>query len=284
MGATSTCARQVGLIASNEDADAAHAERAAEREALLRRLVEDNVIPDLRSLKSLAELRGAVHAFLCRTPARLVGLSLDDLTGEVEPVNVPGVGPDKYPSWTRKMRDDARDVHGERRHADVAALRRPRASSGADAQRPMSRPQLTATYRLQMNAGFTLRDGARSRRLLLAARRLASLSLADSRRAPRQHARLRRRRSDAHQPRARHRGRSSRASAELHARGMGIIVDIVPNHMGRRRESVLGRRARRTASGRATRSGSTSTGDADTERQGRAPRARRRARSRDRAR
>jgi 4-alpha-glucanotransferase len=97
--------RQVGLIASNEDADRAHAERDGERNALLRRLVDDGVVPDLRSLKSLAELRGAVHAFLCRTPARLVGISLDDLTGEVEPVNVPGVGPDKYSSWTRKMRD-----------------------------------------------------------------------------------------------------------------------------------------------------------------------------------
>jgi 4-alpha-glucanotransferase len=97
--------RQVGLIASNEDADRAHADRDAERSALLRRLVDDGVISDMRSLKSLAELRGAVHAFLCRSPARLVGISLDDLTGEVEPVNVPGVGPDKYSSWTRKMRD-----------------------------------------------------------------------------------------------------------------------------------------------------------------------------------
>jgi len=97
--------RQVGLIASNDDADRAHAERGTERDALLRRLVDDHVISEPRSLNSLAELRGAVHAFLCRTPARLVGISLDDLAGEVQPVNVPGVGPDKYSSWTRKMRD-----------------------------------------------------------------------------------------------------------------------------------------------------------------------------------
>jgi 4-alpha-glucanotransferase len=122
--------RQVGLIASNEDADRAHAERDAERNALLHRLVDDHVIPEPRSLHSLAELRGAVHAFLCRTPARLVGISLDDLTGEVEPVNVPGVGPEMYASWTRKMRstletftvsDDTRTAlrcDGRARHTD----------------------------------------------------------------------------------------------------------------------------------------------------------------------
>ena len=81
--------RQVGLIASDDDARRAHAERDREREALLRRLADDHVLPQPRAPKSPAALRGAVHAFLCRTPARLVGISLDDLTGG-EPVNVPG--------------------------------------------------------------------------------------------------------------------------------------------------------------------------------------------------
>ena len=97
--------RAVGLITSDEDATRAHDERANERAALLRRLADEHVLAEPRAPRTAAELRGAVHAFLCRTPSQLVGLALDDLSGEVEPVNVPGVGPDKYPSWTRKMRE-----------------------------------------------------------------------------------------------------------------------------------------------------------------------------------
>ena len=95
--------REVGLIGSDEEAGEQRRARAAERSAVLERLAADGALPNAQEPPDDAELRGAVHAFLCRTPAALVGLSLDDLVGEVEPVNVPGVGPDRFSAWTRKL-------------------------------------------------------------------------------------------------------------------------------------------------------------------------------------
>jgi 4-alpha-glucanotransferase len=126
--------RQAGLIPTDEAADAARAERSRERKRLLRRLVADGALLPARAPSdggddgdgNGAALRGAVHDFLCRTPAVLVGLSLDDLVGETEPVNLPGVGLDAYPSWSRRLRlslEALRDDPGV-----AAALRCQRAS------------------------------------------------------------------------------------------------------------------------------------------------------------
>ncbi len=95
--------REVGLIGGDEAADQQRGARLRERRAILERLAADSSLPAAEEPASPAELRGAVHDFLCRTPAALVGFSLDDLVGEVEPVNLPGVPPDRFSSWTRKL-------------------------------------------------------------------------------------------------------------------------------------------------------------------------------------
>lgn len=108
--------REVGLVESDAEAEEQRQARVKERRAVLERLAADGVLHDAREPATGAALRGAVHAFLCRTPAALVGLSLDDLLGEVEPVNVPGVPPDRFSAWTRKLSKPLEALHDD---ADV---------------------------------------------------------------------------------------------------------------------------------------------------------------------
>ena len=82
----------------------ARRERDAEKTALLRRLAAEGLLPAAKEPASNTELRAAVHTFLCRSPAALVGVSIDDIVGEKNPVNMPGVAPDSFPSWTRRLR------------------------------------------------------------------------------------------------------------------------------------------------------------------------------------
>ncbi|HVE36382.1 MAG TPA: 4-alpha-glucanotransferase [Gemmatimonadaceae bacterium] len=93
----------VGLLPIDE-AERARDERERDRIALLDRLAEDDVLPFPVAPASPADLRAAVHELLCRSPAQLVGFALDDVAGELDAVNVPGVGPETHPSWMRKMR------------------------------------------------------------------------------------------------------------------------------------------------------------------------------------
>lgn len=105
-------AAELGLLPAsadaNPDASAALRARERDRQLLTARLVADGAVAGASAAADSpldgAELRNAVHRFLCSTPAALVGISLDDLTGEEEPVNIPGVSAEDFSSWMRRMR------------------------------------------------------------------------------------------------------------------------------------------------------------------------------------
>jgi 4-alpha-glucanotransferase len=95
--------RQVGQIASDEELHTLQRERSRDCNALRRRLVSEDLLPSDPAPLHPDQFAAAVTTFLCRTPAPLVGLSLDDLVGETEPVNLPGVAASHHRSWTRRM-------------------------------------------------------------------------------------------------------------------------------------------------------------------------------------
>jgi len=94
--------RATGQIPNKPALAAALVERARDRRLLVARLARAHLLPRNREPTAI-ELRTAVHAFLCRTPAAMVGISLDDLVGEADPVNLPGISLDAYPSWRRRL-------------------------------------------------------------------------------------------------------------------------------------------------------------------------------------
>ncbi|HEY7530576.1 MAG TPA: 4-alpha-glucanotransferase [Gemmatimonadota bacterium] len=125
--------RDAGQIAPGDAFRDAALRRWREREALARRLAEEGCIPAAGALPpdgAWPDLAAAVHAFLAKTPAPLVGAALDDLAGETDPVNLPGVGPDRHPSWTRRMRRPLAELQADRAVArtltGLDALRRRR--------------------------------------------------------------------------------------------------------------------------------------------------------------
>jgi 4-alpha-glucanotransferase len=117
--------RRVGQIPDDASFDAARSARRADHEALLGRLRADGLLAP-EGEPDAATLCAALHAFLAASPAALVAASLDDLAGETEPVNVPGVSVEQHRSWSRRM---ARALESLREDPRVAAALAPLAAA-----------------------------------------------------------------------------------------------------------------------------------------------------------
>ena len=110
----------IGVIDETQARDA-RSWRQREREALVARLRESGVLEHEPAEPTYAAMLAAVYSFIAATRARLVGVSLDDLAGESEPVNIPGVAPDRYPAWSRRMGMPLEDLTGEESASDALA-------------------------------------------------------------------------------------------------------------------------------------------------------------------
>ncbi len=102
--------RSLGGIADDAALAAARAERAEERTSLIARLRAEGDLPADDSTVDDAALGRAVNAFLARSPARLYAIGLDDLAGESEPLNLPGVPVEQHRSWSRRMKRTLEDI------------------------------------------------------------------------------------------------------------------------------------------------------------------------------
>ncbi len=102
---------RAGGFESEADLERARAERWAERAALVDTLRAESFLGPSEAPDD-SRLQEALHRFLAATPSALVGVSLDDLAGEREPVNVPGVPLHAHRSWSRRMSRTLEELRG----------------------------------------------------------------------------------------------------------------------------------------------------------------------------
>jgi (1->4)-alpha-D-glucan 1-alpha-D-glucosylmutase len=212
--------------------------RDADRHRLMRALGREHLLPAGWTADAAApagrapELALAVQDYLARSPARVLMIQLEDVLGVAEQANLPGTTVE-HPNWRRKlplsieqMADDARIAACAYRLSRQRPHPAPLARARAQAQIPR------ATYRVQLHREFTLDDAA------AIVPYLARLGVSHLYCSPL----LRARPGSRHgydivdhreiSPELGGREALERLAAALRAHGLGLILDIVPNHMG----------------------------------------------------
>ncbi|MGE5640274.1 MAG: malto-oligosyltrehalose synthase [Clostridia bacterium] len=162
------------------------------------------------------------HAFLARTPAKLLVVQPEDVLGLEEQANLPGTVAE-HPNWRRKLPLPLEQWRGDER---MAALVRSMAGRGGRTRVPR------ATYRFQFHKGFRFADATRL------VPYLAKLGVSHVYASPF----LKARPGSTHgydivdhnqiNPEIGTRGELDALVAELVRHRMGLVMDIVPNHMG----------------------------------------------------
>ena len=147
--------------------------RAQDRARLLWVLEREGLLPPGLSVDPVSapemtpELVLAIHAYLARSPAKVMMVQMEDVFGQLEQVNLPGTL-DQHPNWQRKLPLNLEEWNADPRFTATAeVLKRERGAGAHPKEEPFApgRPEATpiiprATYRLQLNREFTFAHAA----------------------------------------------------------------------------------------------------------------------------
>ena len=107
---------ELGQLAGPVEDEQAYAGK--DRAKLLARLTEEGLITPGSSTE---EIVLAMHAFLARTPSRLITASLYDVLGELDQPNLPGTT-DQYPNWRMPLKASLEEIAADPRVTRVAEV------------------------------------------------------------------------------------------------------------------------------------------------------------------
>ena len=212
-------------------------DRAQERVRLLLalqhagRLPADIVVEPTGSQALTPALVEAIHAFVAAAPSRVMVVQIEDAIGVTEQANMPGTT-EEHPNWKRKLPMTLEKLAVSERLRNLAAvLAKIRPHSALRAPAAEARVP-RATYRLQFNKDFTFDDATKILPYL------ARLGVSHVYSSPI----LRARPGSMHgydivahdeiNPELGGAEGFERFGAALREHGLGLLLDMVPNHMG----------------------------------------------------
>ncbi len=235
----------LGLYPNEEVRERQLVDRSQDRARLLWALEREGLLPagmshhPISAPEMTSELMLAVHAYLARSPAKVMMVQMEDVFGQLEQVNLPGTT-DQYPNWQRKLPLNLEEWAADPRFTALAEILKRSRGAGIqpkEATAVPGRPEATpiiprATYRLQLNRAFTF---AQATELVPY---LAQLGVSHVYCSPY----LKARPGSLHgydiidhtalNPEIGSEEDFERFVATLKVHGMGQILDLVPNHMG----------------------------------------------------
>jgi (1->4)-alpha-D-glucan 1-alpha-D-glucosylmutase len=232
---------ELGLFPNEDARQAQLVQRAEQRARLLLMLEREGLLPENATADSLTlsemtpALVRALHAFIARAPSKVLLVQMEDVLGVRDQVNLPGTTTEQ-PNWRRKLGLALERWPQDDRFVDLCnTLREVRGGPHPRARpRPAARRATIprATYRLQLNRDFTLRQA------IDLVPYLARLGVSHVYCSPY----LRARPGSTHgYDIVDHNQINPEIGTEedlaafvrvLHEHGMGQVLDIVPNHMG----------------------------------------------------